>query len=236
MRQRLRTKIDLVRRSRQSPERVFSDIYASGAWEGHGDGFYSGSGSDDELAEPYVDVISTELRGATEDEIVVDLGCGDFRVGRLLLRYLPTQYVGVDVVPKLVAHNQERFANDRVTFAHADITRDEIPDGDYCLVRQVFQHLSNAQVLGVLPKLRKFRRIFVTEGYPADETTVIPNLDKVHGSDVRAPASGLYFDQPPFNLSVRELLALRWLPRGSTATTPRYVIKTFELTGPLTVR
>ncbi len=212
-----------LRRRHQSTENVFGRIYARAQGGVGAEPFYSGPGSDPEFGEPYVEAIAGELTPVSAGATVVDLGCGDFRVGRLLLERLPVgvKYVGVDVVGPLVEYHQSRFSNDRVSFTRRDIAADPLPDGDYCLIRQVLQHLSNAQILAVIPKLCKYRRVFVTEHYPSDAREIIPNLDKVHGPDVRSPKSAVYLDQPPFNLQTRELLAVPW---GNE------VVRTIELT------
>lgn len=213
-----------------SPREVFSEIYARGVWGMAPDGgFDSGGGSGTAVAGPYVDLIERELRDATASETIVDVGCGDFRVGRLLVDRLPVRYVGVDVVPELISHHVRNHSSERVQFVEADVTVDPIPAGDYCLVRQVFQHLSNAQIQLILPKLRGFRRVFVSEHYPYDEADATPNLDKVCGADVRAPGSAVYLDQPPFGLRTRDLLTV---PLVSDPAFRPDVVRTFELLWP----
>ena len=69
---------------------------------------------------------------------MIDLGCGDFRVGRRLMALAPSiDYVGVDVVPELIADNTRRYAGPRVSFRQADITADALPSGDICLIRNL---------------------------------------------------------------------------------------------------
>ena len=50
----------------------------------------------------------------------VDLGCGDFRVGRQLLP-LCSGYIGVDIVKPLICRNQEKYGNATTRFMHLDI-------------------------------------------------------------------------------------------------------------------
>jgi SAM-dependent methyltransferase len=138
---------------------------------------------------------------------VVDLGCGDFRVGRGIAQG-PIKYVGVDIVEPLVLTNQARFGTDRVQFQCLDIITDEIPNGDLCLVREVFQHLSNVQISAILDKLRRFKWIIVTEVQPGQLGSFKPNRDKPHGVDSRVVMwnSGIVLSAPPFNISGVELL------------------------------
>jgi hypothetical protein len=192
---------------RQTPEQVFTEIYSSNAWGGARGEFSSGSGTrDDAVVAPYVAAIerlADELgfRGTA----FVDLGCGDFRVGKRLLP-LCGSYTGVDVVRGLVAHNNSVHGGDTTRFVALDLTRDELPPGDVCFVRQVLQHLSNAEIARILPKLSGYRWVFITEHHPTPGPHVVPNLDKVHGANVRAAFhSGVYLDQPPFSLPAHSL-------------------------------
>jgi SAM-dependent methyltransferase len=135
----------------------------------------------------------------------VDLGCGDFRVGRQLLP-LCSSYAGVDIVEPVVQHNQQTYGNPTTHFMHLDIVSSPLPQGDVCFVRQVLQHLSNAQISAVLAKLVAYRWVFITEHYPSDRHGVVPNKDKPHGGDIRAyDNSGVYLDEEPFSLPAGRL-------------------------------
>jgi SAM-dependent methyltransferase len=184
---------------------AFTRIYRQNLW---GDGkapagepsFYSGPGSDESVARPYTDRVKTFI---TEHNIrtVVDLGCGDFRVGRLIAN--PSiLYTGVDIVEPLIASNAARFANDHIAFRCLDIARDEPPDADLCLVREVLQHLSNGQILAILAKLKRYKWVIVTEQQPGPPGTFRPNRDKPYGQASRVVwNSGIVLDMPPFNVA-----------------------------------
>jgi hypothetical protein len=93
-----------------------------------------------------------------------------------------------------------------------------LPDGDVCFVRHVLQHLSNAQILAILPKLAKYRWAFVTEHYPTGDAGIVPNRDKVHGGYIRASErSGVYLDRPPFALPAHRLTKVMEIPGAVTA-------------------
>lgn len=214
----------LLRRLRQLRERrrnrgrgieeVFTEIYATNAWGGTRGDFHSGSGSSDpRMVSAYVDAIAAcaASRGFAGLGFV-DLGCGDFRVGRRLLP-LCSRYVGVDVVAPLVERNAREFGDATTRFVHLDVVADPLPDGDVCFVRHVLQHLSNAQILAILPKLEKYRWVFVTEHYPADEDLIEPNRDKVHGGYIRvSDGSGVDLSLPPFALPERCLTEVMQIP------------------------
>lgn len=211
---RLRQLRERRRNRTRSVEVVFTEIYATNAWGGSCGEFHSGSGSSDpRMVSAYVDAIaacaaSEGFAGLT----FVDLGCGDFRVGSLLLP-LCSQYVGVDVVAPLVRRNQEEFGGATTRFVQLDIVNDPLPDGDVCFVRHVLQHLSNAQILAILPKLAKYRWVFVTEHHPTDGRRIAANRDKVHGGYIRAcDGSGVYLAEPPFSLPAQRLTKVMEIP------------------------
>ena len=182
----------------------------------HGESrFFSGVGSHGGPAAAYIDamvpIISVHLSDCGRQPKIIDLGCGDFSVGSRLIERLPRlQYVGCDVVPEIVEHNQKQYGSNLVQFQALDIVSEDLPDGDICLVRQVFQHLSNRDIACVLPKLQKYRFVYVTEGQPLVRQGK-PNPDKPANAEVRFDwrtgcGRGVELDQPPWNLLIEEVL------------------------------
>jgi len=99
-------------------------------------------------------------------------------------------------------------------------------------VRQVFQHLSNAQVAHALSKLHGYERVLVTEHHPSDGPKVRPNLDKVHGFDTRLDRrSGIYLDAAPFSIPKKELELVLELPFSDFESgRDQGVLRTYEWT------
>nr|WP_294526044.1 class I SAM-dependent methyltransferase [uncultured Rhodopila sp.] len=194
------------RRNRRLPAReVFTRVYAEQMWGSGPGGFYSGPGSDREAAQPYADFV---LDFITRNGIrsVVDLGCGDFRVGRMIARDSIT-YIGVDVVEPLIEDNIRQYGSDTIHFACLDISADRLPDGDLCLVREVFQHVSNAEISATLAKLRQYRYVLFTDVQPDMADGYKINKDKVHGASSRIlHKSFLRLDAPPFNVKNIEMV------------------------------
>ncbi len=207
------------RNQRMTTEEVFTGIYSSNRWGGRPGTFNSGAGSHDEfIVAPYIASMIGELnRVGAAALTVVDLGCGDYSVGG---RLSPAcgKYIGVDIVKPLIAHNQATFGTSTVSFQHANIVQDALPDGDICFVRQVFQHLSNEQIAAVLPKLNKFRICFITEHHPSAGRLLRPNEDKAHGDNIRVSrGSGVFLDQPPFNVAAERYRLLLEVPGTDAA-------------------
>lgn len=174
---------------------VFSKIYSEGMW-----GVGSGSGSQDEFALPYADFVIAFARQQGIRSIV-DIGCGDLRVGKKLIAAGFT-YIGVDIVSDLIESHKRDFARPGVTFVCMDATEAVPPGADLCLIRQVLQHLSNSEIAQLLSNCKQYRWILVTEHLPIEEAAV-PNLDKPHGPGIRlsrTPRSGVFLEHPPFSL------------------------------------
>ena len=203
------------RRARgMTAKEVFTDIYLNNRWGGEPGTFSSGGGSAiGAIVAPYVTCIRKHLTELGADRLsVVDLGCGDFAVGRQLADECG-RYIGVDVVEDLIRHNDSTYGTDRISFQCLDIIEDPLPPGDICFLRQVLQHLSNDQIRRILPKLDRYRWTFVTEHQPSASQLDRPNLDKPHDGNIRIhQRSGVYLDQPPFHVPRERLEFLLEVP------------------------
>lgn len=215
---------------RRSPKQVFDRVYRQSRWGESGDAFFSGPGSDGPAAELYARRIREFIRQHNISS-VVDLGCGDFRVARMFL-HPEVQYLGVDVVDDLVDHNRVHHGSVQVRFECLDITADPLPDGELCLLREVLQHLSNAQIARVLEKLSKYRHVIYSDYQPAWSPAFRPNRDIVHGHDTRVwRDSCVCLDHPPFEMEVELLLDV---PTTGQVRAPGERIRTYLVKQPVT--
>lgn len=184
---------------------TFQEIYEKNIWGGRKGEFYSGDGSTEKYSEIYAATIKKFITG-NGIKRVVDLGCGDFRVAS---RFVSNDfhYTGCDVVASLIEHLNKSFANENVEFQCVNIVEDQLPDGELCLIRQVLQHLSNAEIVRVLQNANKYKYLIVTEHYPNPSVDFVPNLDIPHGPAVRLHYdSAVVLDKEPFNLENSKLL------------------------------
>ena len=181
---------------------VFNKIYGGGIWgKVAGQKFFSGPGSHDaKVVVPYVESVQHFLAQVGGKPSVVDLGCGDFNVGRQIRPFCGT-YMACDVVPGLIAENAQRFAGEGVDFRCVDMVDDELPKADVVFLRQVLQHLSNAMIAKVLAKLpMSYRYLVLTEDIPLQEGFA-PNRDKPTGPGTRTQfGSGVVVEAAPFAL------------------------------------
>lgn len=173
---------------------AFRRIYATKAW-GNSSDFDSGYGSVGPVADKYCAFVA---RIVSEYNIksVADLGCGDFQIGQRIAA-MGDDYIGVDIVPELIDRNRQKFPN--VRFECLNLVTDPLPAADLCLVRQVFQHLSNDEIAASLENIeRTYRRALIAEHVP--KRYRVANMDKPHGPDIRAYyGSGVFVDCPPFS-------------------------------------
>lgn len=231
---RKRRRMDRINAS-MSTEEVFTRIYREGEWGGSsasGEEPCSGEGSMAKtIVDPYVERIKAVLDAlGLTSKTVVDLGCGDFRVGQRLTS-LAGNYVGVDIVEDLIKSHREQFGSESVSFEHRNLITDELPPGEVCFVRQVLQHLSNEQVKEILPKLQKYPFSIITEHYPRKDQFVEPNVDKVQGQGVRLYAgSGVYLDEAPFGIETGRMFPILEVPSVGFVDLPDPgVIRTYVL-------
>lgn len=194
-----------ARLRRMSRKETFQEIYKNDKWgyiryEAAPCDFYSGPGSyAGELVNPYVSLVR-KLISEKEIKTIADLGCGDFNVGSRIAPFV-VDYTGCDIVPELIERNKKKFGNDRCSFVCLDMVEDELPAADLCLIREVFQHLSNKEVMKVLSKLRQYKFVLVTETIKSGEEGF--NKDIPHGTH-----RGVSLEYPPFCITGTEMLRL----------------------------
>ena len=199
----MRAKAAEVRRHREYQnlpiEKVFARIYQGNEWGGE-DGFYSGTGSHDPaIVVPYVQAVRAVLSKLANRPVVVDVGSGDFNVGSQFV-CLVARYYACDIVADLQAFNRQKYAFDNVEFLCVNAVDDELPAGDVIIIRQVLQHLSNAQIQKILEKCHRFPRWVITEHVPASPSFV-PNRDIGAGCGIRILFdSGVDLLAPPFSV------------------------------------
>ncbi len=185
-------------------------IYELGLWGSNRNEFYSGEGSHDpKIIEPYIQVIKVFLNSFENKLSVCDLGCGDFNVGKHFLDQV-SSYTAVDIVEDLINHNKSNFHHPNLKFECLDIATAPLPAADCLFLRQVLQHLSNAEISAIVTKLKNFKYLILTEHIPNGD--FVPNIDIISGQGTRLKNnSGVVLSEPPFNLKPvdeKELLVI----------------------------
>lgn len=138
-------------------EELFTNIYKKNVW-GMGSGTPNGGGSSPRYCEAYLNY----LRGIIPDQVVMDLGCGDWQLYDGFDWLVAKRYVGVDVVGYLINELREDFGGPSIEFVHADFSNPEtfvnlteVYKPDLVLVKDVFHHWATEEItrwLAVLPR------------------------------------------------------------------------------------
>jgi len=199
---------------------AMEQVYEMKLWGDNNSDFYSGEGSHkSDIVNPYLDEVISFLKSFEPPITVCDLGCGDFNVGKNLVEYAKN-YIGVDIVAPLIARNKQIFEEDNLNFFCLDIASDDLPEADCILLRQVLQHLSNAEIQNIIAKLANYKYIILTEHIPEDD--FIANKDIISGQGIRLKKkSGVNLLASPFNFKVKsetELLTVS-VTKGKIVTT-----------------
>ncbi|WP_256007262.1 class I SAM-dependent methyltransferase [Pedobacter deserti] len=190
---------------------IFSEIYRRNLWGGNKGEFFSGPGSYGKNAYHYANVLADFIM--KEDVVdIIEIGCGDFNVSRNVLNILRNEhyayrYTGYDVVDELVTLNNDRHSTDNIRFICKDITQEDVLAGDLLLVRQVFQHLDNDNIIKIVRKFSNYKHVVVTEHQADRRYNFQPNLNKPTNADTRIGyRSSIYLELPPFNCKINSIL------------------------------
>ncbi|AGY92619.1 hypothetical protein SPICUR_08455 [Spiribacter curvatus] len=196
------------RRAAMHRRRVFEGIYRRGQWGQAPNGEReSGRGSHEPVfVDQYVAAVNEFLASLTSVDRLVDLGCGDFNVGRHFTDPART-FLACDVSGLIIRQNRSRYRALPVRFEQRDIAACSLPAGDVGFLRQVLQHLPNDDIASIVRRIneaRPYRWLIVTEHVPTGECWS-PNEDMPAGGSTRLRVnSGVELDAPPFGLAYRD--------------------------------
>ena len=182
---------------------AMEQVYELNLWGYNQSDFYSGDGSHNPMiVKPYLDVVKDFLISFETPISICDFGCGDFNIGKELVNFTK-QYIAIDIVPKLIKRNIDTFKFESLEFQCLDIAVDDLPKVDCVIIRQVLQHLSNAEVQRVVEKLSAYKYVILTEHLPDSEFEA--NKDIISGQGIRIKKqSGINLLASPFNFKVKE--------------------------------
>lgn len=128
---------------------IFDDIYRTNFWGG------SGGGSREEVAWPFA-AYAEILMSKYSVRAVLDVGCGAGSVGRMIQfeDVGDIEYVGVDVSSEAIA--RARLSNWNRRYLVLNPAEDVMPFADLVLLKEVTQHLSNADIRALLANLARY--------------------------------------------------------------------------------
>lgn len=149
---------------------IFTEIYETCKWGNNTNSMYKGSSGGG--SEPIINI--TTYVPFLKDFIankcivsVVDLGCGDFKVGKDIyddLKYV--KYYGYDAYADVIAYNKLNNQDTKYNFTHLDFysNKEQIYSGDLCILKDVLQHWKNEDIyyfLDYLVSSKKFKYILI---------------------------------------------------------------------------
>jgi len=150
------------------------------------------------LVAPYVKFVNLFLLDKKLKSII-DLGCGDFNVGKNIYKNV-NKYYAFDIVPDLIKTNKKKFNDKKIVFECKNFIDDSLPKADGVIIRQVLQHLDNKSIIKILNKIKSYKYAIITEHIP--KNIFIPNIDKNIGLTTRLEFnSGINVEIEPFNFN-----------------------------------
>jgi glycosyltransferase involved in cell wall biosynthesis len=175
-------------------ERVFTSIYHNKLW---------GENPSGEGALPeYTKIYRYFLQNFFKDhhiQNVIEIGCGDWQFSRHM-DWTGIQYTGYDVFKEVVEKNQAQFSSSSIKFIHGNVLRENLPEADLLLCKDVLQHLPNEEILSLLSQLKKFKHCLIVNDVDPDSLT---------GNNWNIPLGGLRdldLTKSPFNIKGKKIL------------------------------
>ena len=167
---------------------VFTDIFSSNMW-GSSESV-SGKGSTKESTQGAVDAVNIIIN-EYKISSMLDIPCGDFNWMKNV-NFKNINYIGADIVDKLVEDNNTKYSDDNISFEVLDITKDELPKSDLVVVRDCFVHLPNNLILKAIKNI-------ISSGSKYLLTTTF--LEHQENSDIRIGGwHSVNINSSPFNL------------------------------------
>ena len=173
-----------------SLEHRFSKIYDKNLWGSPESS--SGLGSELDTTSQLRNELPGILRRLNIRRLL-DVPCGDFTwMSHVSLDI--EEYVGGDIVAKIIKRNSSRFENPHRRFMQLDLTQDRLPEAEMILCRDCLVHLSFTNIVRALTNMQRSKITYLL-------TTTFPEClanEDVTDGDWRL----LNLQLPPFNFPV----------------------------------
>jgi len=148
---------------------VFTNIYEKNIWGNNNNNNYKGSsGSGSSIKEQINTYVPFLISFIQQNNInsIVDLGCGDFIVGKIIYNNLNIKYYGYDTYKKIIDYHNKTNIDSKYTFIFSDFYKDktEIINADLCIIKDVIMHWSLEKIytfLDYIIESNKFKYILI---------------------------------------------------------------------------
>jgi 2-polyprenyl-3-methyl-5-hydroxy-6-metoxy-1,4-benzoquinol methylase len=193
----------LIEEVRRSNESTFTDLYDHAVWGVNSQGEpHCGSGSTKESSSEYMIFLDKFLR-KHEIKTIVEVGCGDWE----FMQHMDLsgiQYLGIDVVKKMIDSNNRKFRTHAIAFMHADAAYTDLPQADLFLCKDVMQHLPNKDIFKICSQFNKFRYCLIVN----DVNITEPSLNNLR-LQRRVGYRPVDLTKQPFNLPAEIVLTYK---------------------------
>ncbi|MEO1167780.1 MAG: class I SAM-dependent methyltransferase [Pseudomonadota bacterium] len=153
-------------------KRVFTEIYENGGWNSPNDESVSGTGSTLHWSRPLREQLPGLLRELNV-RTLLDAPCGDFNWMKTV-DLDGVDYIGIDIVPDLIALNRALYAGPVRRFEVANIVSDPLPAADLVMTRDFLLHVPNDAIWGFLENfIASDIRYLLATTYPQDSNEEI---------------------------------------------------------------
>jgi hypothetical protein len=170
-----------------NPKQVFTNIFRKNWWN-NGE---SRSGWGAELRRTVS--IRAELPEFVRRHSIrtlLDAPCGDFHWMRHVQWPIDFKYIGADIVPDLIVDNRSKYPG--IEFIELDVIRDQLPNVDAWLARDLMIHFPDEAIRNALDKFRRSTIRYLL-------ATTYPNAG--HNTDIKyGQVRHLNLSAPPFSL------------------------------------
>ncbi len=134
----------------KSPTRVFTEIYRVNKWGDEESA--SGPGSNLEQTETIRKILPLLIK-EFNCKSILDIPCGDFFWMKLV--DLDIEYIGGDIVAKLITINKRKYAGAKRKFFYMDLIHDRLPKVDLIFCRDCLVHFPLLQALRALENVKR---------------------------------------------------------------------------------
>jgi alpha-N-acetylglucosamine transferase len=151
---------------------IFTLIYETNEWGDNNNPSYEGSsgwGSSIEYNKNnYIPFIRSFIE-KFKIKTIVDLGCGDFRIGKLLYQDLDIDFTGYDAYEGVINFNKDKYKEHKnFHFIHSDFSakeyRGDLKEADLCIIKDVLQHWPNNHIIEFMEYItnsKKYKYILI---------------------------------------------------------------------------
>lgn len=179
----------------ESHEKVFSAVYENEVWGKSESNFYSGSSGDGSTLEEQVNTYIPFLKNFINQNninTICDLGCGNFKCGRLIYDDLNIKYTGYEIYKNIVDYHNfnnisyNKNTPDKYKFIHLDIfnKKEEIQSGyDLIILKDILMHWSLKKIYIFMDYITRSKKakyiLLVNSGKQVkDDTDIITGMHR----------------------------------------------------------